>query len=262
MALEAPPTPKICNGKRNKTENDSSYCLQLSLKRMKVTTASPGELRLQRDFKHAVCCAGWVPVGGCFHAWKVPPPLGNNEQCYTVKQCIENPLKLVVMNSSKKWTVWLSIPRLYPHHPPILSRIECPSPFDAIIQAGPEDPQVELARKRGAVIVRGWSPLMRLHEILSQLMIPLLEEPFDHNDYFMEEPIEQQRNNNNNNRRHWYAEADCATESRDHSQCSSLPRSMNDQHTIIFPRNRFDLGYRRDYDEENYEEISLMRMHE
>ena len=37
---------------------------------MKVTTASPGELRLQRDLKHAVHTKGWVPVG--HGLWKVP----------------------------------------------------------------------------------------------------------------------------------------------------------------------------------------------
>lgn len=243
MSLEAPPTPKIANGKR---KNNDEYCLQKSLKRMKVTSASPGELRLQRDFKHAVCCAGWVPVGTCYNAWKVPP--SSNETWYTVKQCIEDPLHLVVRSS--EWTVWLRIPRLYPHHPPVLSRIEGSHPLDAVFQAGPEDPQAEIARKRGAVIVRGWSPLMRLHEILSQLIVPLLESPEEQSISSSTPPL-----------RHCYAEADCATESREHSQCSMLQDDQMDDQIMLFPPNRFDLGYRREPGESREDSI-VMTMHE
>ncbi|GAX28849.1 hypothetical protein FisN_20Lh145 [Fistulifera solaris] len=252
MSLEAPPTPKISNGKRNAliTTNDD-LSLQRSLKRMKVTSASPGELRLQRDFKHAVCCAGWIPIGSCGNTWKVVT------EGYTVKQCIEDPLHLVM--HSPQWTVWLQIPRLYPHHPPILSRIEClHHRFEIVIQTGPEDSHVASAQQRGAILVRGWSPLMRLHEILSQLIVPLLEEPHPPCAIVVQDAMAERPHRKPPRLR--YAEADCATESRE-----PLPLSQDDsvlmedaEQYLLFPPNRFDLGYRREPSDR--QDHSLMAM--
>jgi ubiquitin-protein ligase len=249
MSLEVPPTPKISNGKRDAliTTNDE-LSLQRSLKRMKVTSASPGELRLQRDFKHAVCCAGWIPIGSCGNTWKVVT------EGYTVKQCIEDPLHLVV--HSPQWTVWLQIPRLYPHHPPILSRIECRHPrLEIIIQTGPEDPQIAVAQQRGAVLVRGWSPLMRLHEILSQLIVPLLEAP--HPPCAIVEDAMEESPHRKLPSRLRYAEADCATESREPLLSQEVWMEDAEQY-LLFPPNRFDLGYRREPSER--QDHSLMAM--
>jgi ubiquitin-protein ligase len=214
---------------------------------MKVTSASPGELRLQRDFKHAVCCAGWIPIGSCGNTWKVVT------EGYTVKQCIEDPLHLVI--HSAQWTVWLQIPRLYPHHPPILSRIECRHCLEIVIQTGPEDPQVALAQQRGAIIVRGWSPLMRLHEILSQLIVPLLEEP--HPPCAIVEDATEESHRKPPRLR--YAEADCATESRLTllKQDDSVWMEDAEQY-LLFPPNRFDLGYHREPSDQ--QDHSLMAM--
>jgi ubiquitin-protein ligase len=246
--MNPPLTPKIHNCSKRRIQQSSTdelhhlhdfidcQALQRSLKRMKVTSASPGELRLQRDLKHAMHSKGWLPVKKCGgNSWKVPYGCNYNEWI-TVRQSPEDPLQLLFLLDD--WTVWLDVPRLYPHRPPAIRLHHDQHQSRMLVQATPEDLEAQAAARNGTVVLQGWTPLSRLDEII-QLIVPVLQ---------THRTPPQERDNrdsmmmmDDNAVRSVHAEADCATE---------MPRQRllfptTDELSYLFPPNRFDLGYGR-----------------
>lgn len=214
--MNAPPTPKAHNCKRRVLEpqqNDFLDCqsLQRSLKRMKVTSASPGELRLQRDLKHAVQHKGWQPL---HHAWNIPAT-SNSSGVMRLSQSQEDPLQLV-LEMSDGTAVWMTIPRLYPHRPPTIHTAHHKQMH---LQAMPEDAEADRAAQNGVTVIQGWSPLLRLDETI-QLVLPALRQRTPR--------FHQQR-----------SEADCATE----VPVFAMGEASLFETDCLFPPNRFDLGY-------------------
>lgn len=230
--------------------------LQRSLKRMKVTTASPGELRLQRDLKHAVSVQGWCMIGP--HSWKLhtsnEPP-----QCLLLQQSREDPLQLNLF--WEDWTVRIDVPRFYPHRPPSFQcyhpRHSNPPPR-VVLQACPEDPDVIIAARRGFLVIQGWSPLLRLDETI-QLVLPAIQ------DFVIDcEGGEEHDDRNDDDDLLVQMMSDSISHWNDSSVVYSMPNDNNHEapkedsihkkgnraiihHNpeFLFPPNRFDVGYGR-----------------
>jgi ubiquitin-protein ligase len=178
---DAPLTPKIQNKRRSlvigepisDTSTDDSpssfdcQSLQRSLKRVRLTSTNttPGELRLERDLRHAVVNQLWRPLAT--NEWQVVTPRntiqtdcldshnGDSEhimdspiserifsQCdvsVTVTRDEQDPMELILRveeipdplspTSSSSTTLHLHIPRLYPHRPPVVRRMDHARPL-------------------------------------------------------------------------------------------------------------------------------------
>jgi hypothetical protein len=135
--------------------------LQHSLKRVRLSS-SPGELRLQRDLRHLVLSSRWIPVDEdlwCLQQSSpsqqqqqqhqphgddaagapriVTPPCSNVQlqrlTTATLKMTVILPTKARNNNDIKNRNhihttttlahVWIQIPRLYPHRPPVVTQI-------------------------------------------------------------------------------------------------------------------------------------------
>jgi hypothetical protein len=121
--------------------------LQHSLKRVRLSS-SPGELRLQRDLRHLVLSSRWIPVDedlwclqqthsqqqqshGDNAAGAPRTPATNSNNGVQLQRLTTATLKLTVVlprtrikdNQQTTAHVWLQIPRLYPHRPPVVNRI-------------------------------------------------------------------------------------------------------------------------------------------
>ena len=88
--------------------------LQRSLKRVRLSS-SPGELRLQLDLRHLVMSREWVQTAE--DVWYWPRTACRLEQCQV------DPLRLILTLPQQYATVWIQIPRMYPHRPPVVTRI-------------------------------------------------------------------------------------------------------------------------------------------
>jgi hypothetical protein len=177
---------------RHDINDDWFMDCQRSLKRLKVTSlsGSPGELRLQRDFKHAVHCEGWIPRSG--GGWLIPytddhaatnrsttgsPTARSSSFWLTLQQSPDDPLHLIFELPLGLATLWLQVPRFYPHRPPEIRRIIQSSssslPQDTMavhISSSPDDAAAAAANSATQVVVLGWSPVQRLDEILVLLV--------------------------------------------------------------------------------------------
>ena len=109
------------NSKNDVAEMDSCASLQRCLKRVRLSS-SAGELCLQRDLCDLAATAGWQCVDNDDCQWTFPA-----KGLTLVRKA---PLQLVLRVPSRTSTgtavdsmVWLQIPRLYPHRPPVVSRI-------------------------------------------------------------------------------------------------------------------------------------------
>jgi hypothetical protein len=139
--------------------------LQHSLKRVRLSS-SPGELRLQRDLRHLVLSCRWVPVDE--DLWCLEPTTGstgasnnnrsnsnnnNNNSGIQLQRLTTATLKLQVVlprhhnsttaNAATTPTstvahVWLQIPRLYPHRPPVVTRIAYDSSTSSSLKPKPQ----------------------------------------------------------------------------------------------------------------------------
>lgn len=139
-ADESPATPKRCNKRYCDTDS-----LERSLKRVRLTSGCPGELRLQRDLRHAVLSHQWVPAHpqSLHHTGSASPSLvtspSEQADCWTVRVPSADPsvsvtvtredsMELVMTirdeNSSTGVQLFLSFPRRYPHQPPMVRRIQ------------------------------------------------------------------------------------------------------------------------------------------
>ena len=125
--MAPPPTPTAQPSYLN------CQSLENSLKRVRLSS-SPGELRLQRDLRHMVSSGSWVPKQdanghgtGNDYVWHPPAP-SIRTQTQKMKppphielQQVESlRLRLTFEHSV---TIWIQVPRMYPHRPPLISRI-------------------------------------------------------------------------------------------------------------------------------------------
>jgi ubiquitin-protein ligase len=190
MDLQQQQQPHQSSLKR--TCSDTSYnslldcqSLQSSLKRVRLS-CSPGELRLQRDLKSLVS-QGWTQNDDCWYL----PEIAKLEQVSP-----HDPLRWVLRLHNHS-TVWMQIPRMYPHRPPVISKVESPpsSSNRSIIQriVVTEAPPTNTSNSASAttasttttrlqepvsttVWYNQWSPVMRLGDLL-QFVIVLLTNP-------------------------------------------------------------------------------------
>jgi hypothetical protein len=149
---DAPLTPKIHNKRRSLSiSSENSFdcqSLQRSLKRVRLTSISmtPGELRLQRDLGHAVLSQQWILVSD--DEWKIPmggqyrTQSDDKDDCMHETSNIEeeasnvsvtvtrddlDPMELILriaVTGNHATTLRLHFPRMYPHRPPTVRRIE------------------------------------------------------------------------------------------------------------------------------------------
>lgn len=98
--------------------------LQRSLKRVRLSS-SPGELRLRLDLRHLVLGQDWVQTAE--DVWMGP---GRSQITTTaaaaatgcrLERSQVDPLRLILYLPHA--TVWIQIPRMYPHRPPTVTRL-------------------------------------------------------------------------------------------------------------------------------------------
>jgi ubiquitin-protein ligase len=178
--------------------------LQSSLKRVRLS-CSPGELRLQRDLKSLVSSQGWTQNEDCFYL----PEIAKLEPVSP-----HDPLRWVLRLHNHS-TVWMQIPRMYPHRPPVILKVESSLPSSlssssssttssnhriqriVVTEAPPTNSNTMSAATAAAntnttttsrlqdpascgssttVVYNQWSPVMRLGDLL-QFVIVLLTNP-------------------------------------------------------------------------------------
>lgn len=130
--MAPPPTP---TGPQSNSYLDCQS-LQSSLKRVRLSS-SPGELRLQRDLRHMVSSGSWITKQQDQQqtssqnetlVWHPPappvtarPPTNPQQTLHIELQQVESlRLRLTFQHSV---VAWIQIPRMYPHRPPLISRI-------------------------------------------------------------------------------------------------------------------------------------------
>ncbi|CAB9497745.1 expressed unknown protein [Seminavis robusta] len=231
--MAPPPTPTAYPSNNN---SSSSYLdcqsLQSSLKRVRLSS-SPGELRLQRDLRHMVSSGTWVPQQDNRHknseVWMWHPPAPP----VTVKAHNQPPpphielkkveslrLRLTFQHSV---VAWIQVPRMYPHRPPLISRIVYqdnyggnnnntkqtiqtivvheapPGRSDGASVISPEDQPHQIKNNANpihqgnTVVYHNWSPVQRLGDLLEFVIDTFRKQ---HNE------IHGTYNINLNNRRH------------------------------------------------------------
>jgi hypothetical protein len=236
------------NGKpKNLTTDAVGYLdcqsLQRSLKRVRLSS-SPGELCLQRDLRHLVCSEGWIPLQSSnnhyhdsastsssststsrrltmdyddvyCHVWQNPLT------GYTLERPVpSDPLRLylnLTPSGRHQASVWMQIPRLYPHRPPVFGRlVSAHSRIQhVVLGAGPDETTASLAAAATAsssatasasaglahpitttsattAVYAEWSPVKRLTHVIDFMVQILTGQHDQHNDH----------NNNNNNHDH------------------------------------------------------------
>jgi len=193
----------MCN-KRNFMDGDFEQ-LQRSLKRVRLSSGggSPGELRLQRDLRHAVSSRQWVHMDD--DQWRVELPQ-QQQQSVLVTVSREDSMELILnihnqqqdrTNKNTITKLHLSFPRRYPHQPPMVRRIEYqppavpPANFSIsswhlrsitdrnllqriLIPATPEE-AAEIVAAPGTVVLRDWSPVQRLTDVCEWLVATVLQ---------------------------------------------------------------------------------------
>lgn len=294
--MEAPPTPKIrnsCNKRRMQFDDghllatppsfpDWLDCqsLQRSLKRMKVTTSYPGEIRLQRDIRHATESEGWQVEQGV-KTWRAPALVQQHSHValqpfMIVRQSAEEPLQINVLWDN--WSIWLDMPKLFPHRPPRIrsvmdnthSRV-CPR---LIFQEFPDQHHGDHAESlpsrvrnvEDEVNLSGWNPILRLHEIL-HLVLAAVHRHFRVT--ARNEPIAQSSLHNSFPKPK-HSSLLLRTSTRPSSllliqkdQClQQHNNALIDEKLEIFPPNRFDCGYERYQSSVRVSTTSSMMMQE
>ena len=189
------------------------HSLQSSLKRVRLS-CSPGELRLQRDLRNLVSEQGWNQVGE--YCW-------NFQDLASLEQVTQqDPLRLLLLvrcggvsgQAARKSTwkrCWITIPRMYPHRPPVISQIEdmpnghgstaevaaswdsfSGNPFSRqhqiqqqnrtrpaveriVIHETPPNGHAPTVPCGATVVYNNWSPIMRLGDLLSFVLDVLFD---------------------------------------------------------------------------------------
>ena len=160
-----------------KRRSDSSLdcqSLQSSLKRVRLS-CSPGELRLQRDVG-SLSTMGWGELilngsgnvdGVCWQHRGTGAILMQDDA-----------LRLKLRLPNNVGIMWIQIPRMYPHRPPVVSRLEGNLWFERItIQESHHVPahllrgQLSPSSLCGATVVYNqWSPIMHIGHLLDFLI--------------------------------------------------------------------------------------------
>ncbi|KAL3770269.1 hypothetical protein ACHAWO_003674 [Cyclotella atomus] len=105
---------------------EEHHQISTSFKRVKIST-SPGELRLDRDIDLLLHSSKWMPCSQENH----PPSssgriveLHSNNGSTLIRDAVD-PLriKLTLVQSRERWTFVLQLPRMYPHVPPVVTRV-------------------------------------------------------------------------------------------------------------------------------------------
>jgi len=128
--------------------------LQSSLKRVRLS-CSPGELRLQRDLRSlkgwdAVSQDCWARLGGAHLT-------------------LENPLRLILHSEGARF--WIQIPRMYPHRPPTIARMEGVTWMrHVVVQDTPHVSQAPPPDCCGNTVIYQWSPVMHLGDLIDFLL--------------------------------------------------------------------------------------------
>jgi len=219
-------TPKKSPNKRLQVDRYTLDCqsLQRSLKRVRLSS-SPGELRLQRDLRHLVVSCHWSALSET--VWQSP--------CRTLflEQPASDPLRLLLKVACYK--VWIQIPRMYPHRPPLISRITN-SPLSIVIAESPEQQQsICTNNTSNTAVYTEWSPVQRLSHVLN----------------FIVDCLTNQKS---------IQDIGCSTQEADKATEKKLPTLLfveehkmedADYHLtsssddLTFAPNRFDVGYER-----------------
>jgi hypothetical protein len=169
-------TPKMSgssNGstrKRCSMEQDT-YNLERSLKRVRVSCCSPGELCLQRDLRNLVITQEWKRLGP------------DDFQCVadaavllTRNEAFPNDLRLHIRDCNVQ--VHLHFPRLYPHQAPAVSRIAYEQPCHNLQQQQrvqsilirSELDKEEAPKTASTVVISNWTPVRRLGDVVVEVI--------------------------------------------------------------------------------------------
>jgi ubiquitin-protein ligase len=206
-----PPSQDSNNNKNNKNPLVDCTSLQRSLKRIRLSL-SPGELCLQRDLASLT----WERV---------------SEDRWTLPACVlERVDPLLLQLSSRTQSCSISIPRLYPHRPPVITRVNGLYYTSIAIKENVHENAV-YTNERAAVIT-DWSPLWRLENVLSACLAVLRREP----------PVVGEAINNEMT---MYSDAPDAAAGNPQSYESRDMQVDTNQPETWLPPNRFDWGYER-----------------
>lgn len=142
--------------------------LQRSLKRVRLS-CSPGELRLQRDIRHLVLSEHWIRLSDS--AWQSP--------CQKVRlERHTDPLMLIL--KVQHVMVWIQIPRMYPHRPPCVTRIQSQSSTTALTNIHTiricEAHEAQPPAGPLTAVYPDWSPVDRLHNVI-HFIVRVLNDP-------------------------------------------------------------------------------------
>lgn len=128
-----------------------------SFKRVKIST-SPGELRLDRDIECLLHSSKWAP------SKENNPP---HQHGRLIELCRHNAtlirdavdplrMKLIVWHGSReRWTFFLQLPRMYPHVPPVVSRVS----REILPESGVYDVSASAVMVASSVMQRGEPPV-------------------------------------------------------------------------------------------------------
>lgn len=177
---------KVNMKRRNSASSASSssdyQSLQSSLKRVRLS-CSPGELRLQRDLRDLIGL-GWHLIGSdnenldvnsiSFESnprWYLPGGTVPAEVHFLDAHRLVLHLKL----PTDVGRIWIQVPRMYPHRPPTVSRIERLWMDQIVIHEAPpsgkKPPSNGAASRHSKVLLyNDWSPVQNLGTLLQFLV--------------------------------------------------------------------------------------------
>jgi hypothetical protein len=138
--------------------------LQSSLKRVRLN-CSPGELRLQRDLKFLSMEHNWNQINE--RCWSFA---NDEEGDSNIQLHLADSLKLV-LQYSETGRIWIQIPRMYPHQPPVITRIEGLWMERIMVHVVAPDASVRNEETsvrgcRNTVVFPHWSPVMNIGTLL------------------------------------------------------------------------------------------------
>ncbi len=177
---------------KNKRSSSSSsldcQSLQSSLKRVRLS-CSPGELRLQRDLRF-LPSMGWQPEEDQDSKdSSVPFLVDSNPKWYfqshdvVAELQLLDPLRLMlsIQHPQRCSRLWIQIPRMYPHRPPVIPRVENMAMDQIIIvdepPGMPQGQDTASETPGPTVIYQGWSPVRQLGDLLGFLLKTSAQQP-------------------------------------------------------------------------------------
>ena len=205
--------------------------LQSSLKRVRLS-CSPGELRLQRDLRSL---REWDQVSQ--ECWK--------HSSFEAYLSLEDPLRLILHSHQARF--WVQIPRMYPHRPPTIARVEGVAGIrHIVVQDAPHPSSCMPPPDCGTTLIYHWSPVMHLESLLDYLLQQSNPHHHNHHQQTTSIPTAEQARG--------FPSAKATTPSGQNSSLlfSSFveEHKMEDQNNTAagrqhsyFSPNRFDIGY-------------------